>query len=130
MPVDRVANSATRSRWPALPEQTNAPLRPVRLQIGVSAAAFTALEPRLHGQELRRLIGTVRRKLVEREHALMAVKRGQAPRRYAIDPVAPVMCDVGERSGIDAGWETVHGRQSSRVSYHPIGYFGWRGPFA
>jgi len=51
-------------------------MRPVRLQIRLSAAALCALEPRLHGQELRCLAGAGRGKIIERDRALMAAERG------------------------------------------------------
>jgi hypothetical protein len=46
-------------------------------------------------KRLRRLVGTVRGQLFECDRRLMAAERGQAPRRDAIDPVAPVIGDVG-----------------------------------
>jgi len=40
------------------------------------SAALCALEPRLHGQELRCLAGAGRGKIIERDRALMAAERG------------------------------------------------------
>jgi len=42
----------------------------------VPAPALCAFEPRLHGQELRRLASPVGGKRLERDHALMAAERG------------------------------------------------------
>jgi len=57
-------------------------------------AALCTFEPRLHGQQFRRLAGAVRSKLFKCQLGLMAAERG--PRRNAIDAVAPVMGNIRE----------------------------------
>ncbi len=51
----------------------------------------------------------MRGKLVECYRALMTAERGQAPRRDAIDAVAPVMGKVGQRGRVDTGRKRTHG---------------------
>ena len=67
---DIAADSGRGSR-----NRSTAPPRPIRLQVRVLPAALCAFEPRLYGQELRRLAGAVRSKLFECDRALMTAEQ-------------------------------------------------------